>query len=59
MVEKGSRTEVEGHCRRRGGLRTPGKSARQLCGMDFHKLHSMGHWYKEDIRAKEGGHVSG
>lgn len=47
----GGRGGMEGHCRRRGGLRpTPRKSARQLCGTDFHKLHSMGHRYKEGIK---------
>lgn len=46
---------MEGHCRRRGGLRpTLRKSARQLCGTDFHKLHSMGHRYKEGIKRGEG-----
>lgn len=47
---------MEGHCRQRGGLRpTPRKSARQLCGTDFHKLHSMGHRYKEGIKRGRKG----
>lgn len=43
---------MEGHCRRRAGLRSPRKSARQLRGRDFHKLRSMGHWYKESSKRK-------
>lgn len=31
-----------------GAYGSPRKSARQLRGTVFHKLRSMGHWYKED-----------
>lgn len=38
--------EVGGHCRLRGGLWVPTKIREAT---DFHKLRSMGHWYKERV----------